>query len=145
MLLSHNFTLIESEVHPLNRIEFGEVFTQGLSEIAGLTCTAISHPHWVVEVSYDAQKYTPTEVGQHCADTLVAYRKSHTQKDFTVMALGGVKDTPATSPSPALQTGEWGVDMVETSDPQEFLEEINWDKLAGAKPAEDIFKIDCTM
>jgi len=145
MLLSHNFTLPESEVHSLNRIEFGEVFTQGLSEAAGLTCTAISHPHWVIEVSYDAKEYTPEDVGQQCANTLAAYRKAHTQKDFTIMALGGIKDTPATSPYPALQTGEWGVDIVETSDPKEFLEEINWNKLAGAKPAEAIFKLDCKV
>lgn len=61
------------------------------------------------------------------------------------MALGGVKNTPATSPLPALQTGEWGVDMVEAANPQEFLDEINWDKLSSAKPAEDIFRIDCAV
>ncbi len=145
MLLSHNFALPESEVHPLNRVEFGEVFTQGLSDIAGLACTAISHPHWVVEVSYDAAKYTPTDVGEHCANALVAYRKTHQPKDFTIMALGGIKDTPGTSPVPALQTGEWGVDIVETSDPEAFLEEIKWNKLSGTKPADAVFRIDCAV
>ncbi len=145
MLLSHNFALIESKVHPLNRIEFSEVFTQALSGTTGLACTAVDHPHWVVEVIYDEEKYTPTDVGQQCADALVAYRKTHQPTDFTIMALGGIKDTPVTSPKPSLQTGEWGVDIVETADPEEFLEEIKWNKLAGAKPAEAVFRIDCTV
>ena len=145
MLLSHNFALLEGEVHPLNREEFADVFIKGLSDTADIDCALIDNPHWIVEVSYDSAKYTPTEVGQQCADTLVTYRKEHNKKDFTVMALGGVKNTPATSPAPSLQTGEWGVDVVETLNPEEFLEEINWDKLAGAKPAEDIFRIDCAV
>ncbi|MEO0768670.1 MAG: DUF2656 domain-containing protein [Cyanobacteria bacterium J06649_4] len=149
MLLSHNFTLPEAEVHPLNREEFAEVFIKGLSDAAGIDCALIDNPHWVVAVTYDADKYSPTQVGEQCAQTLASYRKAHSpekgQKTFTVMALGGVKNTPATSPSPSLQTGEWGVDVVETVDPQEFLDEINWDKLAGAKPAEEIFRIDCPV
>ncbi len=142
MLLSHNFALLEGEVHPLNREEFAEVFTEGLDSTAGINCALIDNPHWIVEVSYDTEEYTPTEVGQQCINTLATYRKAHSKKDFTIMALGGVKNTPATSPAPSLQTGEWGVDVVETRDPDDFLEEINWHKLSAAKPAEDIFKID---
>ncbi|MGD1896394.1 MAG: DUF2656 family protein [Phormidesmis sp.] len=145
MLLSHNFTLPEAEVHPLNREEFADVFVKGLSDVAGIESAPIDNPHWVVEVSYSSEKYTPTAVGQQCADVLAEYRKTRGAKGFTVMALGGVKNTPATGPSPSLQTGEWGVDVVETRDPEEFLEEINWDKLAGAKPTEDIFRIDCAV
>ncbi|MEL6940209.1 MAG: DUF2656 family protein [Cyanobacteria bacterium J06598_1] len=145
MLLSHNFALLEGEVHPLNREEFAEVFIQALSDQAGMECALIDNPHWIVEVKYDAEKYAPADVGQQCADTLATYRKSHNKKDFTVMALGGVKNTPATSPSPSLQTGEWGVDVVEALDPKEFLEEINWEMLSGAKPAEDIFRIDVAV
>ena len=145
MLLSHNFALLEGEVHPLNREEFADVFIKGLEGTAGIDCALIDNPHWVVAVNYDSEKYTPAEAGKQCAETLATYRKEHNKKDFTVMALGGVKNTPATSPAPALQTGEWGVDVVETANPQEFLDEINWDKLSGAKPAEDIFRIDCSV
>lgn len=145
MLLSHNFTLPEGEVHPLNREEFAAVFTEGLSDTAGISCAMIDNPHWIVEVSYDAEKYTPTEVGQQCSDTLASYRQKSNNKDFTVMALGGVKRTPATSPLPSLQTGEWGVDVVEARDPNMFLEEINWEHLSDAKSAEDIFRIDCAV
>ena len=109
------------------------------------TGAMIDNPHWIVEVSYDAEKYTPTEVGKQCSNTLASYRQKNNNKDFTVMALGGVKRTPSTSPPPSLQTGEWGVDVVEARDPNMFLEEINWDHLSGAKPAEDIFRIDCAV
>jgi len=145
MLLSHNFALVEGEVHALNREQFAEVFTKGLSGTEDINCALIDNPHWIVEVNYNSEKYSPTAVGQQCADALTAYRKEHNNKGFTVMALGGVKNTPATSPAPSLQTGEWGVDVVETLNAEEFLEEINWDKLAGAKPAEDIFRIDCVL
>ncbi|MEL7069229.1 MAG: DUF2656 family protein [Cyanobacteria bacterium J06581_3] len=145
MLLSHNFALPEGEVHSLNREEFADVFVKGLADAEGVSCQLIDNPHWIVEVTYDTQKYAPTDIGNKCADTLAAYRKNRDKKEFTVMALGGVKDTPATSPSPSLQTGEWGVDIVETKDPESFLEEINWEKLSGVKPAEDIFRVDCVL
>jgi len=146
MLLSHNFTLIESEVHPLNRKQFADVFVSGLSEKTDLNCAPIDNPHWAVEVSYSANAYSPTEIGQICADALAAYRiNSSDQKSFTILALGGVKNTPSTSPAPALQTGEWGVDIVETTEPDVFLEEINWKALSSAKPAEDVFRIDCAV
>lgn len=146
MLLSHNFALNQTgshgEVHPLNREQFAEVFTEGLGRQVGIDCTPIDNPHWVVEVSYDAGRYSAKEVGQLCADTLAQYRIDHKEESFYVMALGGVKTTPPTGKLPSLQTGEWGVDIVETASPEEFLEEINWDRLAAAKPAEAIFRID---
>lgn len=142
MLLSHNFALRDGEVHPLTREEFADVFSKGLSETNGIDCQLIDNPHWIVEVSYDSSQYTATQAGEKCTETLAIYRKEHNNKDFTVMALGGVKITPATSPPPSLQTGEWGVDVVETTNPKAFLEEINWDKLTGAKPADSIFRID---
>ena len=61
------------------------------------------------------------------------------------MALGGVRLTPPTSPTPSLQTGEWGVDVVEARDHKMIFEEINWELLSGTKPAEDIFRIDCQV
>ena len=145
MLLSHNFTLTEGEVHPLNREEFAQVFTKGLSDHSGISAQLINNPHWVVEVSYEAARYTPNQVGQMCAETLAAHRKENKKDGFTVMALGGEKTTPPTGEPPSLQTGEWGTDVVETADPQAFLEEINWDKLAGAKPPEQVFRIDVSV
>ncbi|MEM6451885.1 MAG: DUF2656 family protein [Cyanobacteria bacterium P01_D01_bin.105] len=145
MLLSHNFTLTHDEVHPLSREEFAQVFVQGLGNHSGVQATLISHPHWVVDVSYETGRYTSAQVGQMCAEALATYRKQHNNEGFTVMALGGEKTTPATGAPPSLQTGEWGTDVVETADPGEFLAEINWDKLAGAKPSEQIFRIDVSI
>lgn len=143
MLLSHNFTLIESEVHSLNREQFADVFVKELNKKSDVECALIENPHWVVEVNYSADTYSPTEVGQLCVDALANYRtNSDDAKSFTIMALGGVKNTPATVPAPSLQTGEWGVDIVETTEPDVFLEEINWEALSHAKPAEDVFRID---
>lgn len=141
MLLSHNFTLIESEVHPLNREEFAEVFVKALDDQAGVDCSAVENPHWVVEVRYDSH-YAPLEVGQLCIDALAQYRIDRESKGFCILALGGLKTTPPTGAPPSLQTDEWGVDIVETRDPDMFLEEINWDKLAAAKPPENVFKVD---
>ena len=143
MLLSHNFTLIESEVHPLNREQFADVFIKGLDEKSDIECALIENPHWVVEVNYSVDTYSPTDAGQLCVDALASYRtNSSDTKRFTIMALGGVKNTPATVPPPSLQTGEWGVDIVETTEPEVFLEEINWETLSQAKPPEDVFRID---
>ncbi len=142
MLLSHNFALTAGEVHPLNREEFVEVFTNGLADNADVRCSAIENPHWVVEVRYEASKLAPKDVGQLCVDAIATYRTEHKKDGFYVMALGGEKTTPPTGSHLSLQTGEWGVDVVETADREEFLAEINWDKLAGAKPAEQIFRID---
>ena len=155
MLLSHNFALSNAgsntrsssaessgEVHPLNQEQFAEIFLTRLGGHDGIDCAPIDNPHWVVEVSYDADRYSAKEVGQLCADTLAQYRIERKEENFYVMALGGVKTTPPTGKPPSLQTGEWGVDVVETASPEEFLEEINWDKLAAAKPAEAVFRID---
>lgn len=145
MLLSHNFALTEGEVHPLNREEFADVFTKGLSDSPAVSCNLIENPHWVVEVHYKKSELTPEAVGQLCAKALGTYRKAHKKSDFFIMALGGEKTTPPTGEPPSLQTGEWGVDIVETASPDEFLEEINWDRLASAKPAEKIFRVDCSI
>ncbi len=145
MLLSHNFTLTEGETHPLNREEFAEVFVKALDAQPGIDCNAIENPHWVVEVRYATDRYSPLEVGQRCVDTLAEYRTNHDSKGFQVMALGGLKTTPPTGAPPSLQTDEWGVDIVETRDPDMFLKEINWDKLTGAKPPESVFKVDHSL
>ena len=142
MLLSHNFTLIEGEVHPLNREEFAQVFSKAFADKAGIEATYIENPHWVVEVRYAKVRYTAKDAGELCMQTLASYREDTKATGFTVMALGGVKITPPTGGPPSLQQGEWGVDVVETKNPSEFLAEINWDKLSGAKPADSVFRVE---
>ena len=145
MLLSHNFMLTKGEVHTLNREEFAQVFSKAFEDKVGIEAALIENPHWVVEVRYAKVRYTAKSAGELCAETLADYRKKSQPESFTVMALGGVKITPPTGAPPSLQQGEWGVDVVETKDPQIFLDEINWDKLAGAKPADSVFRVDRTV
>ncbi|MBL1211424.1 DUF2656 family protein, partial [Geminocystis sp. GBBB08] len=37
--------------------------------------------------------------------------------------------------------GDWGVDVVETLSPEEFLKSINWDSLISGRASEEIFKV----
>jgi hypothetical protein len=142
MLLSHNFALSDHNVHPLSREEFAVVFSQGLDIQVGIDAQLIDNPHWIVEVRYETSRYSPIEVGQLCADTLAQYRIANQSAGFYVMTLGGLKTTAPTGGPSALQTGEWGVDVVETQSPPEFLEEINWERLTAAKSSESVFKIE---
>ena len=145
MLLSHNFTLPESEVHPLNREEFADVFSKAFADKAGIEAAYIENPHWIVEVRYAKVRYTAESAGELCAETLANYRTENKAAGFTVMALGGRKTTSPKGGRNSLQQGEWGVDVVETKKPDEFLEEMNWDKISGAKPADSIFKVSQTV
>ncbi|MGC1310512.1 MAG: DUF2656 family protein [Phormidesmis sp.] len=145
MLLSHNFALPESEVHSLNREEFADVFVKAFADKVAIDCALIDNPHWIVEVRYAKVRYTAEDAGKLCAEALANYRQQSSAKGFTVMALGGIKTTPPTGGPPSLQLGEWGVDVVETRAPDEFLAEINWDRLSKAKPLDSIFKVDVAV
>lgn len=48
-----------------------------------------------------------------------------------------------TNPSPdALQTGEWGLDVVETASAAQFLQKIGWEAVIAEKPADTVFKVE---
>jgi Protein of unknown function (DUF2656) len=144
MLLSHNFNLSNQELPTFQKAEFAEIFIQGLPE--NVKCSLIENPHWVVEIVFPTDEFEPQEIGQMCGQILTNKRKSQ-QPDSTVaidtLILGGKKATPSTSTSPtSLQTGEWGVDVVETAQANAFLTAINWDNLTAGKSGDQIFKIE---
>lgn len=143
MLLSHNCDLPEGQVSALSRGDFANIFIEGLKDCADIQCSQIENPHWIVEVIFANQ--SPTEAAQRCAQSLAAYRLADANRQvnsYTVMLLGGVKTTPAAGTSPtSLQPGEWGVDVVETISPEEFLAGLNWDGVTASKPSEQIFKV----
>ena len=56
------------------------------------------------------------------------------------MALGGRKDTDGAPGSP-LEKGFWGVDVVESRSPDEFLQAINWPALKQARPEDAVFEV----
>ena len=144
MLLSHNYNLLDAAVPPLERSQFAQVFIDGFADRDGITAAAIAHPHWCVEITFDGDD--AAAVGKACAEVLLAKRRSQRASDelpYDTLVLGGIKNTPATSPSPtALQRGDWGVDVVETGEAASFLKDINWVALAGIKPREQIFQIE---
>jgi hypothetical protein len=155
MLLSHNFHLNNNELPAFNREEFAQVFIDGLKAQTQITCSLIQNPHWVVEILFPTDKFTAQDIGQMCGEILINKRKSQkfdscrgvarnapTMTTDTLI-LGGKKNTPVTSSDPtSLQTGEWGVDVVETEQADVFLTEINWEVLTASKSSERVFKIE---
>jgi Protein of unknown function (DUF2656) len=138
ILLSHNFNISTDVVPALSRAEFTAVFA-GLGE--QIQCHMLDNPHWIVELLFPADVYSPQQVGLLCAQTLASQRKPAAKLE--ILILGGLKTTPPTSDSPAaLQPGNWGVDVVETQDGAEFLRAIDWDKMIADKPPENIFRIE---
>lgn len=144
MLLSHNFDISEDVVPALSREEFAQVFIDGLTDVA--KCRLVNNPHWIVEVLFDSDKYSAAQMGDYCANTLVKSRSNqikNSHKKPHIIILGGIKTTPASSNSPdSLQTGEWGVDVVETRDADSFLAALGWEKMIAGKPEESIFKVE---
>ncbi|WP_235006827.1 DUF2656 domain-containing protein [Calothrix rhizosoleniae] len=144
MLLSHNFDLSEDILPALSREEFSQVFIDGLQDIAD--CRLVSNPHWIVEVLFDTDKYFPAQMGEYYANALAKLRQEQIQNDDhlpDILILGGIKTTPAMSTSPdSLHPGEWGVDVVETSNGGNFLAAIGWGNAIANKPPESIFKVE---
>ncbi|MDJ0796551.1 MAG: DUF2656 domain-containing protein [Calothrix sp. MO_167.B12] len=144
MLLSHNFDISEDILPALSREEFAQVFIEGLQDVA--ECRLVNNPHWIVEVLFDADKYSATQMGEYYANALVTLRREQIkngQKLPPILILGGIKTTPAMSTSPdSLQPGEWGVDVVETRDGDSFLAGIGWKNAIANKPSSSIFKVE---
>ena len=146
MLLSHNYNLSNNELPALSKQEFAQVFIDGLQNQPSIACRLIENPHWIVEIIFPTEEFAPKEIGQMCGDILTNTRKSQ-QADSPLttetLILGGQKTTPDTSASPtSLQTGEWGVDVVETLQADVFLSAINWNGMTADKPSDGIFKIE---
>jgi hypothetical protein len=139
MLLSHNFNISPDVVPALSRTEFTTIFAENLGD--QIQCQLLDNPHWIVEVLFPIDLFSPQQVGELCAQALASQRQPAGNLD--ILILGGLKTTPPTSDSPAaLQPGNWGVDVVETSSSEEFLRSIDWDKMIADKPAENIFRVD---
>lgn len=145
MLLSHNCALTSEQVSSLSRSDFASIFIEGLKSEQNYQCRLIDNPHWIVEIIFDEQQTSPTEMAKLCAKCLSSYRSTNQIKkldNHIVMLLGGMKTTPAPGTSPtSLQQGQWGVDVVETVSPEQFLADINWETIIKEKSSQDIFKV----
>jgi hypothetical protein len=146
MLLSHNFDVASDLIPALSRAEFAEVFRLGLGDRPSCQTRLVNHPHWTVEILFDQEQFTPPQIGELCAQALADKRMSqglNHNSPLEILVLGGIKTTPPTSDDPdALQTGDWGVDVVETRVAATFLQGISWDAMIASKPADAIFKIE---
>ncbi|MEM9508150.1 MAG: DUF2656 domain-containing protein [Cyanobacteria bacterium P01_E01_bin.35] len=146
MLLSHNYNLSNNQLPALTREEFAQIFIEGLQEKPSIKCSLINNPHWVVEILFPKADFDAQTIGQMCGAILTSNRQSQladSSLSTDTLILGGKKTTPVTSASPtSLQTGEWGVDVVETPQATAFLAAINWDAMTANKPSDGIFKIE---
>ncbi len=144
MLLSHNFDLTDGNTPSLSREAFTQVFIDGFSPDPEIECRQVDNPHWIVEIICVAGFRSPQQVGEKCAQILSDSRKQSLGViNFDILALGGIKTTPATSNSPdALQANQWGVDVVETQSGEQFLRSISWDTTIAGKPVDTIFKAE---
>jgi hypothetical protein len=139
LLLSHNFDVSPDLVPALSREEFVDVFRLSLPE--ALPCRQVNNPHWIVEILFPAAEYSPSQIGELCAQALADKRRTGNAIP-EILVLGGIKTTPTTSDSPdALQPGDWGVDVVETRSGEAFLQAIAWEATVAQKPADSIFKV----
>jgi hypothetical protein len=140
MLLSHNFNIADVGVSSyrlpaLSRSEFCAIFQKGLDPI--YQCQPVESPHWILEVLVPADS-TVQIAGLAVAEALAKARSA----SMEILILGGVKTTPPTSSLPgALQPGEWGVDVVETADGDEFLRSINWAETVASLAPDSFFEI----
>jgi hypothetical protein len=135
-LLSHNLQLESGSVPPLKASELAD----GLHRLCGNVISAepLDHPHWLIRLE---SKADPVAQARELVEAWAVLRsESGHAVNHAILALGGRKDTPAASGSP-LDQGAWGVDVVETADPDGFLEAIDWEGLKAGRPADGVFEV----
>ena len=142
MLLSHNFDITDAAIPALSRVAFTDVFVQALEDCG--TCRLVDNAHWVVEVRFEENQFTPAQMGDRYVQALASARRSTLRGNTQfpeILALGGLKSTPPMSNSPdALQMNEWGVDIVETVNAETFLAGLGWDGTVSSRAPGTIFK-----
>ena len=99
---------------------------------------ALSHPHWLVRIE---SELAVDEMAQELVKAWKQYRliQKH-DVNHNWLALGGRKDTTGSPGSPLIQ-GSWGVDVVECSNPDAFLDSINWNALKAGRPSDAVFEV----
>jgi len=135
-LLSHNLQVQSEAVPPWD----GEELAAGLQRLSpSIRCAeALSHPHWRIRVESAADS---AALAREVLEAWASLRRECGHgSDHAILALGGLKDTPA-SPGSPLELGAWGVDVVETEDVNGFLAAIDWPSLKAGRPAEGVFEL----
>ena len=134
-VLSHNPQIFSETMTTLSAVDISGGLSRHSS--GSFSVTALSHPHWVVKVESLAG------VDNLAKEILQSWRNFRHElgdtNNYIILALGGRKDTVASLESP-LKQGFWGVDVIETGDPQSFLSSINWSTLKKTRSTDSIFE-----
>ena len=134
-VLSHNPQISSGTMTTLSATDI----SRGLSyhSFGVFSTTTLYHPHWMVKVESSAEANGLAE------KILKSWRSFRHElgdtNNYVILALGGRKDTATVLNSP-LEQGFWGVDIIETRDPQDFLSSINWNTLKGTRPTDSVFE-----
>lgn len=135
-VLSHNLQVNDSAVPALAFDALAAGLQQHCPSVT--TAEALSHPHWKVKLESTA---SPDALARELVQGWRRVREGLSHgRAHAVMALGGRKDSEG-NPGAPLQQGGWGVDVVETADPQGFLAAINWTGLTAGRPADGVFEV----
>ena len=135
-IVSHNLQITSDAVPVIS----AQALAEGLKAHSNAFdhSEALNHPHWLIRLE---SSLTSEEMAKELVRAWKKLRISSSHRtDHHWLALGGRKDSPGSSGSP-LQEGSWGVDVVECSDPDQFLLGINWDALKSGRTSDAIFEI----
>ena len=100
----------------------------------------------MVKIGFARDRFSPLQVGELCVQALINKRKEQIAAENKlpeILFLAGKKTTPPLNNNPeGLQTGQWGVDLVETDSAKDFLVQIGWEQVATSKSQDEVFKIE---
>lgn len=135
-VLSHNLQVQSDDVPPLTAAELSSGLMANSASFS--SAEALNHPHWLIRLESNLD-------GSAMAEELLKAWKQYREKNghavaHTWLALGGRKDSEAMPGSP-LQKGCWGVDVVECENPDQFLQDINWNALKGGRAPDAVFEV----
>ena len=135
-VLSHNLQVQDNTVPALAFDALAAALQLHCASVS--KAEALSHPHWKLSLESTA---APADFAAELTAAWRLVRRSLGHGDaHAVMALGGRKDSEG-SPGAPLQQGGWGVDVVETADPDGFLKAINWTGLTAGRPSDGVFEV----
>lgn len=134
-VLSHNLQVSSEGLPSLSAQELASGLKAHSQRIT--FAEALDHPHWLVKLEAEG---TVHEIADDLVASWRAFRAvcGHDSAHH-LLALGGRKDAEGAPGSP-LQSGSWGVDVVETLDGDAFLKAINWEGLKAGRPEDGVFE-----
>ena len=135
-IVSHNLQITSDSVPAIS----AQALADGLKGHSNAFdhAEALNHPHWLIRLE---SSLSPEEMAKELVQVWKKFRISSSHgSEHHWLALGGRKDSPGSAGSP-LQDGSWGVDVVECTNPEQFLLGINWEALKSGRPSDAVFEI----